>query len=61
MSRKITLPEPFRSLAAKLGSVQALADALGVTTRTLNRWAKGEHPMGGPAQKLYQILLEALR
>ena len=57
MTRKIILPEPSRSLALRLGSVQALADALGVTTRTLNRYARGECRMGGSARKLYEALL----
>jgi len=57
MARPTTLPEPWRSLAAKLGGVQALADALGTTTRTINRWANGEMGMSGTAKKLFEALL----
>ena len=53
MPRPTTLPEPFLSLAQKLGGVQALADALGVTRRTLNRYGTGEIKMGGSARILF--------
>lgn len=39
MSRNTTLPEPWRSLAEKLGGVQAVADALGVCPRQIYSWA----------------------
>lgn len=39
MSHPTTLPEPWRSLAAKLGGVQALADAMLCSPVTLRRWA----------------------
>ena len=42
MSRATSLPTPWRELAVALGGVAALADACGVTTRTLARWATGE-------------------
>ena len=42
MSRPSTLPEPWRSLADKLGGVQALADVLLCDVRTVRRWANGE-------------------
>lgn len=42
MPRPSTLPDPWLSLAAKLGSVQALAGALLCDTRTLHRWAHGD-------------------
>lgn len=57
MPRPTTLPEPWRSLAAKLGGVQALADALGVVPLTVRRWGSGEMKMSGPARKLYEALL----
>jgi hypothetical protein len=41
MSRPTTLPQPWRSLADKLGGVQALADALCCDPVTLRRWANG--------------------
>jgi hypothetical protein len=37
-----TLPSPWRELAAALGGVAQLAEACGVTTRTVQRWARGE-------------------
>ena len=57
MPRPTTLPEPWRSLAANLGSVQALADGLGVTPLTVRRYASGEIKMGGSARKLFEALL----
>ena len=42
MSRPTTLRDPWLELARQLGGVAALADACGVTTRTLARWATGE-------------------
>lgn len=56
MARPTTLPEPWRCLAAKLGGVQALADALGVTPLTIRRYASGEIKMGGAARKLFEAL-----
>jgi len=58
MSRPTTLPEPWRSLAEKLGGVQALADRLGITTRTINRWANGQMGMSGTARKLFEALCQ---
>ena len=40
MPRPTALPEPWRSLAAKLGGVEALAKILEVDTRTIRRWAE---------------------
>lgn len=42
MTRPTTLPEPWADLAHALGSVAELADACGVTARTVHRWADGE-------------------
>ena len=39
MGRPTTLPEPWRSLAEKLGSVEALAYVLDCDVRTVHRWA----------------------
>ena len=50
MPRPTTLPEPWRTLAARLGSVQALADALGTAPRTINQWAMGERSPRGTAR-----------
>ena len=56
MPRPTTLPAPWLSLARKLGGVQCLADAMGVTPRTINRWAKGEMWMSGSARVLFLAL-----
>lgn len=42
MGRPMTMPEPWRTLAAKVGGAAILAAALGVSRRQLLRWAKGE-------------------
>lgn len=39
--RPITLPGPIGALAKKVGGVGALAEELGVTPRTVRRWASG--------------------
>ena len=56
MPRPTTLPEPWRSLAAKLGGVGALADALGADRRTVTRWASGDRQPSHTAQ----IAIDAL-
>lgn len=60
MSRPTTLPEPWRSLADKLGGVQALADALHSDPRTVGRWAAGERTPRGPARALVDALCKRL-
>lgn len=55
MPRPSTLPEPWRSMADKLGGVQALADALHSDPRTINRWATGERVPRGPALELIRL------
>lgn len=40
MGRPTTLPEPWRSLAEKLGGVEALAEVLDCDVRTVRRWAE---------------------
>ena len=57
MPRSTTLPEPWRSLAERLGGVGALAEAFGVERLTVRRWAKGERKLEGPAKKLFEALL----
>lgn len=56
IGKPIEMPSPWGDLAEVLGSV-AMADALGVTLRTLNRWATGEmkpHALRVPAiRKLF--------
>ena len=50
MPRPTTLPEPWLSLAKKLGGVGALAVALGTTPRTINQWAHGTRTPRGTAR-----------
>ncbi len=42
MTRPTTLPAPWAELAAAYGGVVALAERLGVSYRTLERWGHGE-------------------
>ena len=56
MPRPTTLPEPWRSLAEKLGGVQALADALHSDPSAVRRWATGDRTPGGPARALIEAL-----
>lgn len=58
MARPSTLPEPWRSLADKLGGVQALAEALHSDSRTVGRWASGERTPRGPARALIDALFQ---
>lgn len=52
MSRPCNLPEPWASLAEKLGGVQSLADELHSATRTVRQWAHHERTPRGPARAL---------
>ena len=61
MPRPTTLPEPWRTLAACLGSVQALADALGTTPRTINGWASGNRRPTGTARLTIRMLFYSHR
>lgn len=58
MARPITLPDPFRALAEKVGGVARLAMVLGVTPRTIHRWATGARALDGPARILVSSLLK---
>jgi hypothetical protein len=40
MGRPTTLPKPWRTLAEKLGGVQAVADVMDCDVRTVRRWAE---------------------
>lgn len=59
MARPSTLPEPWRSMALKLGSVQALADKLGVHRSAINRYALGQMEMKKSVQILFDQLLKS--
>ena len=58
MPRPTTLTEPWRSLAERLGGVQALADALHSAPRSVRQWAAGERRPRGPVLALLAQLLE---
>lgn len=49
---KTTLPEPWLSLSQKLGSVKALAQALGTVPKTVSQWAHGTRKPRGSAMLL---------
>ena len=59
MTRPTTLPEPWRTLAARLGGVQALADALHSSTRAVRQWAHGQRRPQGPARAAIEALFAA--
>ena len=42
MSAASSLPAPWRELAEAAGGVGKLAEAFGVSPRTIHRWAHGE-------------------
>jgi hypothetical protein len=54
MGRPTTLPEPWCLLVERLGSVQAVADALHSTPWTISRWATGQRAPRGPALALIE-------
>ena len=53
MGRPSTLPEPWLQLATSLGGVGKLAEAMGTTPKTINRWAKEETKIRGYARILF--------
>ena len=59
MARPSTLPEPWRTLAARLGGVQALADALHSSTRAVRQWAHIQRIPQGPARAAIAALFAA--
>ena len=60
MGRPSVMPEPWKSLIEKAGSVRALAGEFGVASSTLRRWASGEIAMSGPAKKIFAGLKNAM-
>jgi hypothetical protein len=58
MGRPVSMPEPWRSLAGKMGGVKALAKAFGAPERSLRRWATGETPAPGPVRVILQQLCD---
>lgn len=59
MTRPMNIPDPWRSLAVKLGGVQLLADALHSSPRTINRWANSQRMPRGPALELIRQVFAA--
>ena len=59
MPRPTTLPEPWRSLALRVGGVEALAEALHSNVSTVRRWAHEERSPNGPARALIRATFEA--
>ena len=56
MPRPSTLPEPWLSLAEKLGGVQALCDALNTAPATIHHWAHGHRTPSGTAMMAIENL-----
>jgi len=55
--RPSTLPEPWRTLAARVGGVGNLAECFGVDPRVVRYWAHDEKGMHGPSKKIFESLL----
>lgn len=53
--RPITMQEPFKTLALKAGGVEALAEEIGTSLRSISRWGVEEAP--GRISRPYRILL----
>jgi hypothetical protein len=51
--RPLTLPEPWRTLAAKAGGAKELAALMGVSYTSLRGWAVGTQEMSGSAKILF--------
>jgi hypothetical protein len=58
--RPLTLPEPWRTLAAKAGGAKELAALMGVSYASLRGWAVGAHEMSGPAKILFARIKKRL-
>lgn len=54
--RPVTLPSPWKELAETMGGVQAVADALASSPRTVRQWAHGERTPRGPSRVLVDRL-----
>jgi DNA-binding transcriptional regulator YdaS (Cro superfamily) len=61
MPRPTTLPEPWRSLALRLGGVQALADALHASARSVHHWAHGTRKPSRQAQAMIDQAMDGSR
>ena len=56
MPRPTTLTGRWKALADHFGGVQALAQELGTTPRSLNRYCHGKRRIPGPVLKLLEEL-----
>ena len=54
--RPTNLPEPWKTMVAKVGSVERLAAEFGVTASVLCLWALGRIDMAAPAKALFDRL-----
>ena len=61
IGKPIQLSGPMAELAHHFGSVTALAEALGVTLRTIQRWDNGDLNPRAPARKLMAVIAKARR
>lgn len=57
--RPIRINGPIDELAVKVGSVQSLANEIGVDVRTVRYWAKTGRNPSGPARKLLMLVAES--
>jgi len=55
--RPIALKAPYGALARSMGGLGALAQAMGVSPRTIRDWSNGRTTPEGPAKILLGILL----
>jgi len=55
--RPSTLPEPWRTLAARAGGVEKLARRFDVDPRVVRYWAHGQSNMAGPSKTLLKMLI----
>ena len=50
-------PDRIRAIRLRLGWTQReMAEALGVSLRSVYRWEAGEHGLSGSARKMYEML-----
>jgi len=60
MPRPTTLPEPWQTLAARVGGVQALADRFCVVPSSVYYWSRQQRGMSRMAKMVLQQLLKEL-
>lgn len=55
MGRPIALPGPLGDLAHRVGGVASLAEEVGVSTRTIRRWAHSDPILPMPRKVLIRL------